>query len=82
MHSVHCTHAATLRLLSAGAVSPQPPVYNEFHSASLYTRLASAPGFLFSFDPSNASALGAAREDVGSVSKLSMCPFTQHVPLL
>jgi len=50
-----------------GTPPPPPPVYNDFHSASLYTRLASAPGFLFTFDPANPAALQAARSDVGAV---------------
>ncbi|KAF5828349.1 hypothetical protein DUNSADRAFT_17760 [Dunaliella salina] len=50
-----------------GTPPPPPPVYNDFHSASLYTRLASAPGFLFTFDPAKHAALEAARSDVGAV---------------
>lgn len=52
---------------AAGSPPPPPPLYGQFHSASLYTRLAAAPGVLFTFDPNCAEALEAARDDVHAV---------------
>lgn len=44
--------------------------YHDFVSASLWSRLAAAPGILFSFDPLDPAALACAREDISDVLRL------------